>query len=231
VEQHFREAIRLRPSSADAHLRYAAFLRSNGRLEESRREALTALRLDPLTIHTHVQLVILDLTERHYEEAIVRSRRLAEINSDVFMARFLFARCLIAIGDFERAIAELARLGPGADRPPAITLRGYALGRLGRLDEARGVLNALEAMLDTAPDASIEYDLAVVHLGMGEGKKTLEHLDRAIDQRDIRVRLIGHEPMFESLWSDAQFGPLLRRAGLPSGLKKPGSNGANASAT
>lgn len=214
AESHFREAIRLQPNNADTHLRYSALLRNLGHLERARQEAETALKLDPITFQSSFQLIILDLMEQKHEAAILRASQLVELNPDVPMARFFLARCFIGSGDFDQALETLDLMGPGGNRPPALALRGYAMARTGRIEQAEGVLQALRNSAERAPDMPVHFDLAVVYLGLGKHELALDLLENAAEHRDFRVRLLGQEPMFRELHGKPRFTALLQRAGL-----------------
>jgi thioredoxin-like negative regulator of GroEL len=131
------------------------------------------------------------------------------------MARFFLARSLIAAGDYADALEVLERMPVNRNQPPAITLRGYLMGRTGHADEARQVIRELRSSAEQAPDMSVQFDLAVVYLGLGDYEQTLEALELAAEHRDFRVRLLGEEPMFRELRGQPKFTALLQLAGLP----------------
>lgn len=215
AEKHFREAARLQPDNADAHLRYSAFLRNLGRLEQSRTEVEMAMELNPLSFDTNRELLLLDLMEHRYGQATRRARQLVELHPDTPMARFFLARCLIASGDFKEALTELQHMPAGGNRPPALTLKGYLLGKAGRLPEAEQVIQALKSSAERTPNMPLHFDFAVVYLGLGDYQKSLDALERAVEQRDYRIRLLGQEPMFQELRGQPQFTAILELAGLP----------------
>jgi tetratricopeptide (TPR) repeat protein len=116
-------------------------------------------------------------------------------------------------GLFDEALASLQRavdLSGGS----ALMLGwfGLILGAGGRTDEARGVLERLEAMSRTtyAPPASIAW----VHLGLRDVDRAFEWLDRAVDARDQLMMPIKSYVFFDPIRNDPRFHALLRKMRL-----------------
>lgn len=126
------------------------------------------------------------------------------------MAHFMLARVQAQTGDYAAALESLDRVAGPSGPLPFLTLRGYVLGRSGQEAAAREVL----AVLSERGGDSAAFDLAVVYLGLGERAASLAALERALEQRDQRVRLLREEPMFAELRDDPRFGALVERAGL-----------------
>lgn len=210
AERHFRRAIKLDPSNAEAHRMYSAHLRNHGRFEAARAAAETAIKLDPLAFFSHFELVLLEFMERRFDEAIERARRLVAVSPRFPMARFILARAYVEKGQYEAALDELEQVEQGGSTKRALTLRAYIQGATGRHDEAR---KTLERLKEHSAGDLIAFNLAVVHLGLGETDRALGLLQTAIEQRDPAVRLLKEEPMFDALRSEARFEDLLEQAG------------------
>jgi tetratricopeptide (TPR) repeat protein len=118
-------------------------------------------------------------------------------------------------GLFEDAIAahrKAVELTGGS--PLMLGWMGLTLGRAGRTQEAREVLERLRAMAETAyvPATS----LAWTYLGLGDLDNTFVWLDRALDARDL-MALPAPLPFLGELRSDPRYGELLRRWRIPPG--------------
>ena len=209
AERHFRRALELEPENAETLSRYSSHLRNHGRFAEARAAAERAVAIDPLAFSSHFDTVVLDLMEGHYDRAERNLRNLIAVDPGNRMAHFMLARVLAQAGDNEAALDILDGM-KGAPPLPVLTLRGYVLGRTGQEAEARDVLAQL-AGLDAG---GVAFDEAVVLLGLGDRAGSLDALERALEQRDHRVRLLREEPMFTPLRDDPRFAVLLERAGL-----------------
>ena len=68
------------------------------------------------------------------------------------------------------------------------------------------------------------YNVALVHLGLGDRDAAFDWLGRAVDERSYRMVNLAADPIFESLAHDARFAPLLERVGLAP-VSPPSSGG------
>jgi hypothetical protein len=92
------------------------------------------------------------------------------------------------------------------------SLSGYIYARLGRTDEARTMLAALDdpAMQQHASP----FQRAVIHVALDEHDRALDLLERACAERSKQVRLLRTEPMLDPLRTAPRFHTLLRREGM-----------------
>jgi hypothetical protein len=89
---------------------------------------------------------------------------------------------------------------------------GLMLGMSGRADEARGVLERLEAM---APIRYVPPSMfAFTHLGLRDVDRAFEWLDRAVDARDQLMMPIKSYVFFDPIRADPRFQSLLRKMKL-----------------
>ena len=120
------------------------------------------------------------------------------------------------MGESELALVALNKAGRfSGGNSKAISLRGYLFAKLGRVNEAREVLNTLEAM---ARERYIPpYAMALVHAGLGEKEKALEQLERAVDVRDVHMCFPPIDPKWDVFRSDPRFQAVLKRCGFSEG--------------
>jgi hypothetical protein len=58
------------------------------------------------------------------------------------------------------------------------------------------------------------YDLAVIHLALGENETALQWLQKAYDEHDWALIVLAVEPRLDPLRSDPRFQVLMRKVGL-----------------
>ena len=109
AEDSFRKAITLAPSSINAHLAFANFLWSAGRLIEAEQEIQRALLLDPKHLIANRMLGSLYVAMKRPQDAERPLKVVAE-NSDAPEARFQLAHYYISVQRNEEAIKLLTEL-------------------------------------------------------------------------------------------------------------------------
>jgi hypothetical protein len=59
------------------------------------------------------------------------------------------------------------------------------------------------------------YDIALIHIGLGDKERAFEFLDKAYQDRNEQMCWLKVTPELESLRDDPRFSDLARRMGLP----------------
>lgn len=212
AEQHFRDAIALKPSYATAHQAYAEFLRDMGRFDEALVMIGKAQHLDPLSpFHLLIEGIILDLGRRP-TEAVARYERLLELHPNYRMAHFYLALAYAHQGRYQGTLDKIEVVDPDGRLPDAVGMRAAALAALGRTAEAHEVLAELEQLSDGRYVSP--FLAAIVHLNLGDQDRALDLLDQAAEERSWFVRLFAIVPILDPLREHARFQALLERVGL-----------------
>ena len=91
AEREFKRAIELNPNSALSHRRYAEYLKTRVRFNESIAEAQRAQELDPLSPEIVSGLGHVYLITRRYDESIAQFQKALDLypNAAVIRARWL----------------------------------------------------------------------------------------------------------------------------------------------
>lgn len=211
AERHWRRAIELNPSDARARRTYAGHLRNLGRFEEALAHATIARDLDPIPFFSHFELLVIPYFQGRYEHVVESAGRLAASDPAYGYAHFLRALALVQLERYDEALAALDAADPAGEWTDARLIRAYVASRTGNVSEARRELEALEA--DPNP-ASRGFERAILHIGLDEPDRAMASLEEAYGARAFRLRLIGHEPLFDPLRDDPRFRDLLERIGL-----------------
>ena len=211
AEREYRRIITFQPDHAVAHQWYGILLMEMGRMMEAVKHALIASELDPSPSVRANYATVLFYTGHHREAHEVAQETLA-VAPGSLRARVINALVLQKMGDWTGAISALeeayrtARVGHligGA--------LGYAYAASGRKAEAQDVLRQLENLPRGRTDFSSQ---ALVHVGAGDGKGAIGLFERACEEREFHLVLLGVDPRVDSLRDEPRFQAVLARIGL-----------------
>jgi serine/threonine-protein kinase len=205
----FARALRLNPSDAELHRRYARnLLATMGRLPEAVDEARRATEIDPLSAVSWSSLGALYAASGQLKAARAALEKSLHIAPEQNYAAMNLAT--VELLD-KKAAAAL----DNAERSTSDTFRRYgkamALHDLGRTAEAKGVLEELIAR--HGHDGA--YQIAVVYAWFGEPDRAFEWLDRAYAQRDAGLIFLKYDPLLRGLRGDPRYAALLAKMKLP----------------
>ncbi len=211
AEREFEIALRLNPNSSLVHFTYAHFLRQEGKIEESIREARRAVELDPVSAPGNFILSQSLYEARRYDEAISQLRKTLDLEPRFWPAHVYLGKTLAEQGHYQAAIEELKKAGDFTSEPYATI--GYVYGRMGRTADARKVIADLQEQLKEGYVAPTNF--ATVYIGLGDKEQAFAWLEKGYQQRDFWITFLKGEPIFDSLRSEPRFQDLVRRVGFP----------------
>jgi TolB-like protein/DNA-binding winged helix-turn-helix (wHTH) protein len=210
-EREALEAIRLNPSSVQAHQYYSSTLTTMGRLDDAIREAHRAMELDPLSAIAGASLAIRYWYAGRIDEAIAGFEKTLEANPEFGVAHWGLAQCFRQRGDTARELDELQR---------AVTLSGnsaymrahlaYGLAVSGDREHALAIQNELEN--EGRERYGSPYHFALIAAGLGDQEGMMRALERAFADRSGWMMFLPVEPEFSSVRQLPAFRQLLARA-------------------
>jgi serine/threonine-protein kinase len=212
--EHFARALELNREAVMNHSYYPFYLTVAGRSEEAVSAARRALDRDPISASLSHTLAVQLVLSRRFEEGIEECRRTIELDPNFAFAHDVLGATLAAKGRYVEALpaAEKAvALSRGAAVP--VGNLGYIQARLGHDEDARRLLQTLAAA--AAQRYTPAVALAIVHVGLRENDRALDWLDKAYEERSIRLAYLRREPVWDALRQEPRFKDLLRRIPLP----------------
>jgi TolB-like protein/DNA-binding winged helix-turn-helix (wHTH) protein/tetratricopeptide (TPR) repeat protein len=226
AERVFRRAIELNANVVEARFGLGLLLLALDRGAEGLADLRAARELDPMSLILATLESGFLFNAGRRDEARARLERVLGVEPRFWVAHLTRAGFQLADGQVEAAIASLQEADRLADESTqAAGLLGFVLGRNGRHDEARAVLQRLTALAQTryVPPTS----LAMVHSGLGDIDAALKSLERAVEMRDTRLAYLKDDPRWAPLRSNPRFAALLRRmkldaygAGIPANRQR-----------
>jgi len=212
AERAFKRAIELNPNYPTAHHWYALCLSFLARHQEALAEIRRAHELDPFSLS--INLGVVYLHARQYDEAIKHFRRVNEMNADFLQAHLFLAEAYEVKGMYDEAAKELDKvitLSGGRAGTAASLNAGYkAEGARGYVKEKLKLL-----MLRWQRSGDGAYQIAEEYASLGEHDQAFGWLDKAFERRDLSLVNLKVTPEFDSMRPNLLFQDLVRRVGFP----------------
>jgi len=204
-------ALALNPASVKGLLHASWLLGESGRFREALEQNRRALNLDPLSTVVNHAMGQLYYLSRDYERATLEFEKSLELDRSDPSLNYSLALPYEQQGQFQEAIIlhkKAVELSEGASLYRAAL--GYSYGLGGMREEAKEILDGLSQDQRTAP-----YDIAIVHLGLGDNERALDWLEKAYEARDSQLIYINRDPRFDPLRNEPRFIGLLERIDWP----------------
>jgi tetratricopeptide (TPR) repeat protein len=184
-----------------------------GSTREAIAEQTRAVELDPLSPGRHVGLFFTHYFGRQYDQALAPLREALQLDPQL-NTHFFPAWIHREQGTYGRAIDEFEKaMEKGGNRLHSLGHLGNTYARAGRVREARECIRELKKRM--AEESIGEYEIALVHAGLGETDQTFEWLERAYAKRDKGLLVLKVDPPLDPIRSDPRFADLVRRMNFP----------------
>jgi Flp pilus assembly protein TadD len=196
-----------------AHFAYAHLLSNLGRHDEAVAEGMRAVELDPVFFLCRaIDAMFLHHAGRN-EEARVQVEKTFELDPNFWIAHLTLGKVYIQQRKYPEAIAEFGKAKElSRGNSEAIASIGYTAALAGDKAKARAVLEELKALSNRHYIPPV--NIALVYNGLGDQNEALSWLEKACDDRDVRLTLLKVEPRWDSFRSNARFVAILKRIGL-----------------
>ncbi len=213
AENHYNRALQLSPNGEGLKMSHAHLLSNTGRHDKAIAEARRAREIEPLTLGINALEAQFLFYAGRNEEAIERINKTFEIEPKFWLAHLVLTRVYIEKKMYPEAIAAATKARDfSGGLSEATALIGYTLAVSGKRQEARTVLEELRKR--SAERYVPPYNIALVHNGLDERDDTLDWLEKAYEQRDVRMTFLKVDPKWDKLRSDSRFISLIKRMRL-----------------
>jgi TolB-like protein/Tfp pilus assembly protein PilF/tRNA A-37 threonylcarbamoyl transferase component Bud32 len=219
AEGQHRRSIELNPNYATGHHWYAFHLVMEGRFDEGIEQMSRTRELDPISPSVLQAVGWCYYHARRFNEAIATFQSMLEAVPDFPYGLITYAWVLRHAGEADEAVkaAEKALdLSGGSQFYLAVLGSTYAAA--GRQQEARTIIERLGQM--SVHSYVSPFQLALIHLHLGERERALELLLEAHAIKDAWVVWLGVEPQFDPLRGDPAFDGILRELRHPAMYRK-----------
>ena len=151
---------------------------------------------------------------RRFERAIEECQRTLDLAPDLFLAQVVMAQSYVGKGLYREAMSNLETVHPASRSVPAYAgVRGHVHGLLGEENDALQMADDLNAMSKQRFVPSF-YE-ALIYTGLAANDQAFACLEKACDERFIRLAYLNIETFWDALRSDPRFAALVQRIGIP----------------
>jgi tetratricopeptide (TPR) repeat protein len=209
AEAEFERAIALNPSYSVGHQWYANYLTARGRFDEAVAAMRRAQVVDPLSLIASAALGWVHFYQRDYDAAVEQCRRTLELNPRFELAHLWAGWAHEAAGRYGDAVRHL-------DQAVSLSAGGaVALASLGRAQALAGdraaARQTLAKLYGTHGAYLPAFEVAKLHLALGERDEAMAWLRRAHAERSHSIVFVGVDPQLDLLRDDARFVELQSR--------------------
>ena len=213
AQRRFRRTTELNPSYAQGHLWYSLYYEVTGQSGEAIAQATRARDLDPLSLAANVNLAQQYYRAELYHEAAEQVETALELNPNFWAAHWVLGDVDERKGSYEKAAAALSQAALFSDNNPApLGSLGFVYGQAGQPSQAREVLRDLEKL--SAERYVSPFNMAIVHLGLGDRDKAMEQLEAGYRERSRSMIWLNVDRRLRPLYGDLRFQNLRQRLGF-----------------
>ena len=214
AEREMRRASKLNPTDVEGHAWLAFFLGQLGRTDESLAEARAAIQIDPLSESALLGLQVALYTMHRFDEALAVTRSLLDVDPGSTMALANLSEIYTFLGMSDSAVA-VARRTLTTENSGQYGSRAYAMfafagaGQWAAVDSQRAIMARVGTNSPNyiaTIDALVAGDADAAALSMESGIKAREPV--------FATLLIGCEPYFDLLKTNARYLAMLKRLGI-----------------
>jgi serine/threonine protein kinase/tetratricopeptide (TPR) repeat protein len=213
AETEFKRALELNPNYATGHFWYGELLMYLGRFEEGIQELRRALELDPVSVVINSNLGWAYVMAQQYDQAIAQLHRTLDLNPNFAITHMMLGFANLGKRNFQGAIDQMKKARDlSGDALFGIEGLGEVYGAVGKIEEARGVLEELKTR--SQKQYVSPYGMANLYAAIGDLDKAFELVNTAYEERDEALISIKIHPGWIRFRSDPRYQALLKKMGL-----------------
>jgi TolB-like protein/Flp pilus assembly protein TadD len=212
AEAHLRRAIALDHTSVQSHWLLGFALSHQGRHADALAAASRAIELDPVNALSHSMAAQIAFSARQMEAAAMHAQQALLAEPDFWVAHWQLGQAYEQLGRTEEVLTVLAdasRLSNGNSKPASLS--AYVLSKIGRVAEARGIIERLEQRSRAQYVPPVMLALPYVAF---DHARVFDALAEAVAQHDVHLIYLPFDPKWDAVRRDARFTDVLKRCGL-----------------
>jgi TolB-like protein/Flp pilus assembly protein TadD/class 3 adenylate cyclase len=211
--QEAQRAVALNPNSAHSHFAMAHILSDEGRHDQALAEMARARELDPMFLLYRALEGMMFHHAGLDAEALDRLQKVVDLDPNFWVTHLMLGKVYTQQRKYPEAIEEFGKARElSRGNSEAIGSIGYASALAGDKAKAQAVLEELRALSNEHYIPPV--NVALVLAALGQKDEALAALEKACDERDVRVTLLKVDPRWDGLRSNPRFVAILKRIDL-----------------
>jgi TolB-like protein/Flp pilus assembly protein TadD len=205
--QYYLRARALDGNSAQLQLWMAINEAHRGHLDRAVEEIRRAIEIEPKTLAFSAVLGTLLYYGRAFDDAIAHLQQMVDLEPQFDQARTFLGKAWLQKGHPERALEHFnarAKRAPGSFGDLAC-----AYAQLGRQSQALEEIARLRKLGEEG--YGVEYDLAAVHVQLGDIPEACRSLERALDDHSQMIGFLRVDPALDKLRNEPCYADVCRR--------------------
>lgn len=213
AEREFKQAIALNPRYPTVYHWYNILLARMGRIDEASAVIKQAYDLDSFSPVITLNVGAIELFKKNYEGALPYFQKSIQLEPS-FAPGYEFSgiasmglkRDQDALAQFQKSVELSGRSSE------ALSYLGYFYGKTGKREEALKLLDENEKRYRDGTGSA--YNIAAIYEGLGEKDKTLEWLERDVQDQSTWTTDLLTDRRWDDIRTDPRFVVLLKKVGL-----------------
>jgi tetratricopeptide (TPR) repeat protein len=213
AERAYKRAIELDPNSGYVHTHYSQYLRAVRRFDEAIASSKRAVELEPVSAVFNRDAAINLYYARRYDEVIEQCQKTLELDPNMSTAYGWLAGAYEQKKLYDQSIeAHLRDYFSRRLSPEAVESLREAYATSGWRGSWR---KSLDLLKEQAKGGYVyPYLFAQIYARLGERDQAFAWLEKAYEERSMRMLLFHADPVLDDLRSDPRYSELLRKINL-----------------
>ena len=213
AERELKHALELNPNSSDAHDWYGIYLTTLGKFDQAIQEAELAHKLDPASYPIYTDFLNSLVVARQYERTIAESRRAIATHPDFAYGYAWLGMAYMLNGQHQEAVKAAQAAYRLDQHVTTTTFLAMAQAAAGNKAEAKRLADELDKKAKSRYLCA--YEIAGVHLALGDVNKAVQWLDEGEkEQCDCQIWLRS-EPWMDAVRKDPTYQRFIQKIGYP----------------
>jgi tetratricopeptide (TPR) repeat protein len=211
--REYRRAIECNPGYALGYQWYANLLAATGQHDAAYAAVMRALEIEPVSLSFQVWAGVTSHLARRYDDAVSHYQKALELDPNFIVAHMYLAQALEQKGCYPEALHSFdtaIRLTGGTSHLTA--MKAHACALAGDAQSARDLLNQLQH--PPFGKCLPSYDIAATHAALGDLSLAVHWLERARNERNMKLFLVSQDPRFDALHGRSEFSAVMQQLGL-----------------
>jgi Predicted integral membrane protein len=201
-----KTAMELNPGSIPGFRMLSYYYITVGQPQDAVNILEEAVQIDPLSAALNHGLGNMYIFVDRFDDAITQAEKVLELEPGMRIGIELKAWSIGLKGNWKEALELFHEVHRLTDHPlKGLMGVGFALGRLGRKEEALECIRKIEERQKQEPDVVLNGDLAVIYFGIDDYDKVYYHLKRSVERHASPINVFLEYPLFRELKKDPRF--------------------------